>query len=207
MSFILDALKKSEAERQKKDAPGFASVPNASERKSPYKWILLVVVLLGVNLAALVAVLYMANRGSDLSEPQIPAAATDQSGTSFSEIVAEAKRTQPDRDTSDSQISNDDGRRPGGSPDSSQSAPVSSTSISESLATFSDLRAQNLLQLPDLHLDIHVYSGQPADRFVFINMVKYKESAKLGEGPVVKQITPEGVVLGFQGTDFLLPRE
>ena len=61
--------------------------------------------------------------------------------------------------------------------------------------------------MPDLHLDIHVYSGQPAERFVFINMTKYKENATLNEGPVVKQITAEGVVLGYQGTDFLLPRE
>lgn len=204
MSFILDALKKSEAERQKKDTPGFASVPDAREQKSPYKWILLVVVLLGINLAALVGVLFLANRGSESTATQPPAAATDQTGTSFSEIVAEAKRTQPDRDAQITQpdsstgvVSVDDQNLP-------QTAPAA---ISESFATFNDLRAQGVLELPDLHLDIHVYSGQPADRFVFINMVKYKESAKLGEGPVVKQITPDGVVLDYQGTDFLLPRE
>jgi general secretion pathway protein B len=54
---------------------------------------------------------------------------------------------------------------------------------------------------------LHVFSGEPADRFVFINMTKYRENSKLSEGPVIKQITADGVVLEYQGTDFLLPRE
>jgi hypothetical protein len=79
--------------------------------------------------------------------------------------------------------------------------------ITESYATFNDLRAQGLLLLPDMHLDIHVYSSDPEDRFVFVNMSKYKENATLDEGPVVKAITPEGVILEYLGKGFLLPRE
>jgi general secretion pathway protein B len=79
--------------------------------------------------------------------------------------------------------------------------------ITESYATFNDLRAQGLLQLADLHLDIHVYSSEPADRFVFVNMTKYKERATLDEGPEVIEITPDGVILEYRGTGFLLPRE
>ena len=45
------------------------------------------------------------------------------------------------------------------------------------------------------------------DRFVFVNISKYKESATLDECPVVKAITPEGVILEYLGTGFLLPRE
>jgi general secretion pathway protein B len=60
--------------------------------------------------------------------------------------------------------------------------------------------------LPELHLDIHVYSEQPAERFVFINMSKYKEDGTLAEGPVVKEIVPEGVVLEHRGTRFLMSR-
>ena len=63
------------------------------------------------------------------------------------------------------------------------------------------------MQLPDMHLDIHVYSGQPNDRFVFVNMTKYKEGATLTEGPRITEITPDGVVLDYFGTRFLLPRE
>ena len=63
------------------------------------------------------------------------------------------------------------------------------------------------MQLPELHLDIHVYSGEPSERFVFVNMVKYKERGKLAEGPTITEIVPEGVVLDYLGTRFLLPRE
>ena len=69
------------------------------------------------------------------------------------------------------------------------------------------LRAGGILALPDLHLDIHVYSETPADRFVFVNMTKHREASRLQSGPVVEEITPEGVVLTYQGTRFLLPRE
>lgn len=61
--------------------------------------------------------------------------------------------------------------------------------------------------MTDLHLDIHVFGETPADRFVFINMNKYRENSKLVEGPTVREITPDGVVLEYQGTTFLLPRD
>ena len=75
------------------------------------------------------------------------------------------------------------------------------------LPTADELRANGTLQMPDLHLDIHVYSIKPAERFVFINMVRHREKSRLAEGPVVQEITPEGVILDYSGTRFLLPRE
>jgi len=69
------------------------------------------------------------------------------------------------------------------------------------------VRANGTIVLPDLHLDIHVFSDIPEDRFVFINMSKQRENSKLAEGPMVEEITPEGVVLEYRGTSFLLPRE
>jgi general secretion pathway protein B len=75
------------------------------------------------------------------------------------------------------------------------------------LPTAAELRASGQLQMPELHLDIHVYSEDPAERFVFINMVRHREKSRLAEGPVVLEITPEGVILDYQGTRFLLPRE
>ena len=64
--------------------------------------------------------------------------------------------------------------------------------------TIDELRLSGSLQLPELHLDIHVFADDPAERFVFINMSKYREKSRL---------TPDGVVLEHQGRRFLLPRE
>ena len=58
-----------------------------------------------------------------------------------------------------------------------------------------------------MRLDIHVYSHNPAERFVFVNMRKYVEGQVLTEGPTVERITPEGAVLNQRGLRFLLPRQ
>ncbi len=63
------------------------------------------------------------------------------------------------------------------------------------------------MALPELHVDIHVFSDVARDRFVFINMTKHKEGSRLAEGPLVEEITPDGVVLSHNGKSFLLPRD
>ena len=75
------------------------------------------------------------------------------------------------------------------------------------MPTIYELRANGSITLPDLHLDIHVFSEVPEDRFVFINMSKQREKSHLAEGPTVDEITPDGVVLDYRGTTFLLPRD
>ena len=73
--------------------------------------------------------------------------------------------------------------------------------------TIDELRLNGTLQLPELHIDIHVFADNAAERFVFINMTKYRETSQLAEGPVVAEITTDGVILEYQGRTFLLPRE
>ena len=56
MSFILDALKKSEAERQRQHAPGIAGIPESQRRGGSRKWIWILSALLVVNLAVLAGI-------------------------------------------------------------------------------------------------------------------------------------------------------
>ena len=86
-------------------------------------------------------------------------------------------------------------------------APVRTLRNSALIPSIHEVRASGIVTLPDLHLDIHVYSDVPEDRFVFINMAKQREGTRLSEGPVVAEITPGGVLLNYQDTLFLLPRE
>lgn len=211
MSFILDALRKSEAERQSQDAPGFVNVPDGSKRKSGKKWIVLVAGLLSINLVILAAVLL---------RPGAAVTSTDSSESGDTLDIKPAAATAKDsatipirRQTSDNEQITVTARQPSGAESSATADTVTaidtppSPSAGETFATFNNLRTQGVLELPDMHLDIHVYGGQPADRFVFINMSKYKEHAMLTEGPRVKEITPEGVILEYEGNVFLLPRE
>jgi general secretion pathway protein B len=75
------------------------------------------------------------------------------------------------------------------------------------LPSIHQLPPQATAGLPVLNIDLHVYSGDPAQRFVIINGQRLHEGGQLKEGPRVEQITPDGAILNHQGTRFLLPRE
>jgi len=215
MSFILDALKKSEAERLRQDAPGFSGVPVSAREKSAVHWIWIVVVLVGINIIVLVVMFMKPDRlqesgaGNPAAESASELPSEPASAASVPESVPQARPDQPrpaamTTESFTPAVVN-------AAPQTAERLPgvasYQAPRITESYATFNDLRARGLLQLPDMHLDIHVYSSEPKDRFVFINMSKYKERATLDEGPVVMEITPDGVILEFRGTGFLLPRE
>jgi hypothetical protein len=61
-------------------------------------------------------------------------------------------------------------------------------------------------QLPQLRLDLHAYAERAGDRWVLINMHKLHEGDSL-EGVHVERITPDGAILSYQGSQFLMPRE
>lgn len=215
MSFILDALKKSEAERLRRKTPGIADVPDSARQKSQSHWLWIIGALVVINLSVLAALLMKPDKVQDRSaavapvEPAVaaPAAATPP-GKSLSQIVAESGPARME-----TAVATDPVTRAVIDIASETAAPApavprySAARRAEPFATFHELRAQGTLQLPDLHLDIHVHSSEPADRFVFVNMRKYKERATLDEGPVVREITADGVILEYRGTAFLLPRE
>jgi general secretion pathway protein B len=74
-----------------------------------------------------------------------------------------------------------------------------------SLPTLDDLGGQT--GLPELRVELHVYSTKPQERIVFINSRSYKEGDTLQEGPRVDRITPDGAELSYRGNRFMLPRQ
>ena len=220
MSYILDALRKSESERQQQNLPGFADIPGPRRSKSTPVWIWLLAALLLVN-AAVLAVLLIDKEppSSDRRETLELPVANNAAEPSFRDIVNDARdevtasvvaasaspvaarvaaaEPEPPPAQTTTQATR--------SPSSGQAAGTPSTT--SAVPSLMELRANGVLQLPDLHLDIHVYSEKPADRFVFINMNKYREQARLTEGPLIKEIRTDGVLLEHRGHDFILPRE
>ena len=195
MSFILDALKKSETERQQQTGAEFTSVPSSSGNPQSFKWLWFLGLLLLVNIAILVGILMRPDRSPDVPATigEIPVEQPAITEPSFEEKINEAKQNQPVR--TEPAATQQAAPRP--------SAPVNRARV----LTLDEVRVNGTLQITDLHLDIHVYSDDPAERFVFINMTKHREQSKLEEGPVVVEIMPDGVLLEHQGTTFLLPRE
>ncbi len=201
MSFILDALKKSETDRQQQTDTDFAAVPSRSSAQRPPKWLWLLGALLTVNIVVLVSILMRPDAPADgAAETSLPAGEPQAAEPSFEEQIALAKQNQPQRITTAADPEPTTARK-------STSASPSIRTMSARVLTIDEVRLNGTLQLTDLHLDIHVYSDAPDERFVFINMVKHRERSKLEEGPVVIEIRADGVVLEYQGTTFLLPRE
>ncbi len=205
MSFILDALKKSETERQEQTGAEFSNVPSSSGEPQSFKWLWILALLLLVNVIVLFGILLREEEVPDTPAPieQTPVEQSQPASSSFEDRVAEARQNQPAPDTTTAE------------PPPLQTANVapaeaSAQTVSPSrprLMTIDELRLDGSLALPELHIDIHVYAEDPAERFVFINMKKHRENSQLDEGPVVAEITTDGVILEHQGSTFLLPRE
>ena len=104
----------------------------------------------------------------------------------------------------------------GNQPDRADDAPAveagpapaaSSGAGSGDVPTYDQAASAPGANLPELKLDLHAYSTNPADRFVFLNMVKLKEGQSSPAGVRVEAITPDGAVLSWQGSRFFLQRQ
>jgi len=249
MSFILDALKKSEIERQRQNVPGLMDTRIAARRSRLPIWAIALAALLGINLIVLLVVLMRSGgkqpeatavphgaaavatgtgaKGTGASAtadhfspldsapqyaPEIPVVPTENAAATPSSIedtrptrvaplappisVAGTGRgfRRPDPILTEAQTrdeAREDAREDNG----------------EVLPSINEINLSGAQTLPELHLDVHVYATKPAERFVYINMRKYREGAILQEGPTVERIRRDGVVLNFQGLRFVLPRQ
>jgi general secretion pathway protein B len=261
MSFILDALKKSENERQRQIGPSLADAPLRRARMDRPWWAVAVAALLVINLGVLITVLMRNNAAAktadkttatEVAEQRAPVVAApvpapesaeqpalmpaepvvpgfgaprpasnpavrslaDEAGnaggnidphmnpalTAAAEVPSGAPLVRPIQPPTVTPLPSDPTSR-------SALAPASATARNEEvLPTAGDLAARGDT-LPDLKLDIHVFSTTPSERFVFVNMRKYLEGQTLQEGPVVERITSDGVVLNQHGLRYMLPRQ
>ncbi len=215
MSFILDALKKSETDRQQQGSAEFANVPVSSGEQGPPRWLWVLGALLLVNIVV-VAGLLMRPGGQPAVEAPAPSMAIASTPATepapqqqFAAEIEAAKQTVLPREEPVAVAEASPTSSPEPAPVTEPvRAPVTNEGTNPlALPTAQEVIANGLLTLPTLHVDVHVFSESPTDRFVFINMTKHKEGSVLAEGPRVQRITPEGVVLSQNGVTFLLPRD
>jgi general secretion pathway protein B len=226
MSFILDALKKSEIERQRQTVPGLMDANFKPRRSRLPVWAIALGVLLAVNLLVLTVVLW--RKSAPVAQaprpaPAIPAqsaAAPPPAAQHFSPLdSAPVYAPEIPVTPGDSPAAAEPPTARGGSTGGQgnlgthvarHADPVLADPDAESqevLPSISEISLTGAQALPELHLDVHVYSTQPAERFVYINMRKYHQGSTLQEGPVVERIRRDGVVLSYQGLRFILPRQ
>lgn len=208
MSFILDALKKSETDRQQHGPAEFTGVPTSNGRQSAPRWLWILGVLLAINLVVLLGLLLRPGvTGTPAAGERAPI-----DGDAFAEQIAEARSNVPPREEPRAAIAEPEPTTTSSSAPAYTAPPPTparrrSSSNVAALPTIHEVLADGTVTLPALHVDIHVYGESPEDRFVFINMNKQVEGSRLAEGPIVEEITTDGVVLNYNGTSFVLPRD
>jgi general secretion pathway protein B len=233
MSFILDALKKSESDRQRQSGPALFEVKVAPPHTGLPLWAVAVAALLVVNLAIVMWMLWrhpaartteasMADTSTAAPAPQpappLPAsAATEGPQAAAATPVpapppvspatsppAAAPALRPTPGAAD----NPDDYAPAAEP---AAAPLLGSRVRrdtvDGVPLYQDVAATPGARIPQLRLDLHVFAPHPQERFVMINMHKLREGDSLPEGVHVDSITPEGAVLSYSGARFLLPRD
>ena len=188
MSFILEALKKSERERLKNKPPKFSDALMENKKPENKKFYSIVILSL---VSIIFLLLYFLVAPKKIRVPEI--------NNDSSESIQDIKSTQIKKSESSNFLSSDVINKEQGKIERNSALNNSSEIIDIEIA-----KVSHNFYLPDLHIDIHVYSENAAERFVFINMKKYDEESFLDEGPLIKAITKEGVVLEQNGISFLL---
>jgi general secretion pathway protein B len=227
MSLILDALKKSEAERQRQSGPTLLEVRVTQPRRRYPSWMIAVGVLLAVNMLLLLA--FILRRPATTAAPAsaAPAAASMPGAASIpgaasapvagalpagvAPIAAPGAQplpagaevgvlVVPPRLSPEPDLAADDQGGTGNPADDEPAVPAGTAGRYSSLPSFNDVGGD----LPELRLDLHVYAVHGRDRYALINMHRVHEGDTLAEGPRVLAITREGVALDYRGQQFML---
>jgi general secretion pathway protein B len=221
MSFILDALKKSEAERQRQSGPALLEMRVVAPRRRLPLWAVALAVLLVVNLGVLAWLgLHSASPPAPASgvaatpaaspAAQAPASAAPLLAAPAAEAVppVAAASGMPEHNLAATAAA--DAAADAAEENPADTAPAvlpprarAGAAPAHSVPNYTALSAT----LPPLRLDLHAWSELAAERYALINMHRVREGDTLPEGAHVQQITREGVVLEYRGTEFLLGRE
>jgi len=218
MSFILDALRKSEIERQRQSGPSIAEFPVAREDRRLPMALIAIGLLLAVNVGVVLFFLLRDTRSPAVDATPVPAAVSVTSApttTSPAATVAPSPAAPSQDESTEEPLLEyvepatlpPDAPDPTLLPDAPAATPEGRVTYSEGpQQPVENLTTQAAPGLPELSIDLHIYTDDPAKRAVFINGRRYTQGATIIEGPVVEEITREGALLNHRGRRFLLPR-
>jgi general secretion pathway protein B len=226
MSFILDALRKSEIERQRRSGPSMAEFPVAREDSRLPVALAAIGVLLALNVAV---VLYFMLRDKapaaaapppaeavSAPAPRMPPQAIAAAGPAATAPAGAQGPLGSEVEPADAiadeptETYGSPSTLPPDAPDPTLlpqlQAPHPGVIYGEAPAGEDAAAVEAATGLPPLAVDLHIYSDDPAKRAVFINGRRYVQGDQIAEGPVVEQITRDGALLSYRGRRFQLPR-
>lgn len=230
MSFIFDALKKSQSTRQQQAGPGTIAVETARSAPQPHNWWAMVIAIVVLNLIVVAGFAWWVVReqATMTTVPATQVAAAEPRAAVDEQLVAPTENAQQSAQPPIPVATERGAVRPLSAevktpikqppPPASaeqqapppEESPVILPSPSEAagfLPTLAELTLDKRIQLSPLHVDVHVFNENPQRRFVLINARKYKEGERLSEGPLLEEIRRDGLVMYYRGQRFLVPRD
>jgi len=231
MSFILDALKKSESDRQRQSGPALFEVKVAPPRRGLPLWAIAIGALLAVNLVIIAWMMLRHPRAEaavNVTPPPLVAPAGSAAGGTAPAAPAPAQQAgqaplvvapqappvavpasapypspAPPAAGAANEEPDPEDLAPAQEPPPFKANHVQRGTV-EGVPLYQDASATPGTHIPPLRLDLHVYAERPQERFVMINMRKLREGEATPEGVRVESITADGAVLSYNGSRFLL---
>ncbi|NOX09010.1 MAG: general secretion pathway protein GspB [Gammaproteobacteria bacterium] len=190
MSYILEALKKSDQSRRQTEVPGVNTIQGSVADSRAPVWAMPIIVIL---LLVIIGLLYWLLT-KDVVVPHV-------SPVVVKEAVVLQPLTQPSTVLS--------------APSSEVSVVEPVVEIIAvhtpsdpygKVLWWDELPSSLRAELPYPKLDVHVYSSDATRRFILVDLNKYHESDQLAIGPVIEAIVSDGVVLSYSGEQYKIRR-
>jgi len=196
MSYILDALNKSEQEKTETKTPGLNTVHQRVERpdsRTPQRWQIIVGVILTLNVAALAAWYFTSGDSAETEmtvqpppRSSLPAITENTPAASQSQSVERQRptvvRQETARDTRQVQ----------------QAMPIQRASATVSRTVTVDASTR----LAAIRFSSHIFAADQALRMVVVDGQRMKEGDTLSGGIRLEQITEDGVIFQHNGTRY-----
>ncbi len=206
MSLILDALRKSERERQRGKAPDLFSQNYTSNKSSSRLPAAIVVTAL---LAIIVVGLWWREHRSNNAISEAAAESTVEAADpvpASSPYLALIPAPEPERQPANNSLAPIVPAQPSpileapvvatiSEPDQQSQAKPTQTPSPTSIRMLETLSLSQRRQLPELRISLHVFADDPESRFVVIDGQRLREGDRFGNDLLIESIHSEGVIL------------
>lgn len=226
MSYILDALRKAERERNLGQPPSMQAVTQPSALHRPQRrplWPLLLGLAVLMLVATVATLAWQRHRAGE--PPAAPEAVPGQAApvlapsalpppnpdavSSFDDLAPPEPALPPPEEELPEEVAVAPVERPlpPAAPAAPAEEPAEEPEAMEEpvLPLVRDMPPAWRASFPQLTVEVHVYNHNRDKRWVMIGSRRYREGEALAEGPRLAEITPDGIVFEHQGQRALYP--
>lgn len=210
MSYILDALNKSEQERERRQSPKLTTVHHkpAAQHRPVWRWLAALGFLALLNTG--LAWYWMSGEGGEsrvVDQPATAESATKTPPATQPRTDEQASRLQADQQVANATAPSRPARETGQTPTPArmEGELITPDTVYEPRpqpkktdpVRIAELPANVQRQIPDLTFSSHIYSDDPSLRMVNINGRNIRVGDTLGDDLTLVEITEDGVVLSY----------